>query len=184
MGRVKLVIEWLIDFFSNGALWVVLTGIGFFWLSVWLLGTAFTRDAVDILATIVGSALAAALLPHAYRRWRAGGAQGNWKLLMSNALFWCGVVAAAYWAYAVRAYGRPDWMVASPLNGFWRYWIVGAGILTLAALRDEAYKERGVPQSRIYYVGLGFAAGAILMATVGRLFFGPWFPSVIPWLAH
>lgn len=172
MDRLTRFFEGVMAFLTNSAFWVAVTGIGFFWLSVGVLGTPFTRDAVDILATVVGSALAALLLPHAYRRFRAGGSKGNWKLLMSNALFWCGIVAAAYWAYAVRAYGRPDWMIESPLNGFWRFWIMGAGVLTLAALRDEADKERGIPQSRVYYMFLGFAAGAIVVAAGGRFFFG------------
>lgn len=144
----------------------MVTAIALFWLSEYALGTETNRDAVAIGVVIVSLWNVFTYLPHAINRLKLGGARDSWRLLMGNVLFWAGVGSRESWLMVVRAAGRPEWMVNSPLNGFFAFWIVCAGFLCVSA-SSEATSE--IPQHRLFYVFAALCAGLLIGVIATRL---------------
>ncbi len=149
--------EWL----RNRALQVATAAVVFYWLMVAVLGADLARDSVDVLVTVVCVAMVFRLMPHAVNRFTRGGTQKNWQVLMGITLFCTALVALAMWGFAFRFYGRPEWMSLSPINGFLRYWLFGAGLMLFAATTD-------MPESKarptLYYVVVSLLAGVVIGA--------------------
>ncbi len=149
------------DWFRNRALQIASAAVAFYWLMVAILGTDLARDAVDVLVTVVCVAMVLRLLPHAYDRFSRGGQQKNWQVLMGVTLFFSALVSLAMWGFAFRYYGRPDWMSQSPINGFLRYWLFGAGLMLFAATTDL---PEGKVRPALYYVVISLLAGVVIGA--------------------
>jgi hypothetical protein len=149
------------DWVRNRALQITAAAVAFYWLMVGLLGADLARDAVDVLVTVVCVAMVFRLLPHAIDRFRRGGQQKNWQVLMGVTLFFTALVSLAMWGFAARYYDRPDWMIKSPINGFLRFWLFGAGLVLFSATND-------IPESRarpvLFYVVISLLAGVIIGA--------------------
>lgn len=158
------------DFLRNRALWIMVSGLALFWLTVWVLGSDLTRDIVDMLTMFIGIILALRYIPDAADRFRRGAALPEWRLLIGQALLWSGLAALGLWGFTVRAYDRPQWMVDSPLNGLWRYWIVAGGVLCLSATTQSTAP---LVQTRIYYLFIGLAAGVLIGVAGAKFILGP-----------
>lgn len=152
----------------NGAFWILASAVALFWFSDFVLGTPLNRDVVDILGIVFCSIMALRLIPDALDRFRRGGSQKNWQLLMSNFLFFSGWAVFSVWAFAVRGFGRPEWMIESAMNGFFRFWILGAAILAFFSTTDI---PTPMGPSRVYYIGIG-VMGGILIGVAGSQAFG------------
>lgn len=142
----------------NRAWWVLLSANALFWASDAVLGTTINRDVVDFASIAISLVIGLRLLPDAVDRFRRGGGQGRWQLLMSNVLFWFGWASFCTWTILVRAYDRPEWMAASPLNAYFKFWILSAGVLAYFATSDTPAR---LPPHRMYYVGIGVLAGVL-----------------------
>lgn len=153
------------SFLKNQALWVALSAITLFWASDRILGTELNRDVVDWAAILFSLIMGTRLLPDAWDRFQRGGGAGRWQLLMSNVLFWYGFAAFCMWTLAVRGYDRPTWMVESPLNGFFKFWILGAAILSFFATSGA---PAVLPPRRLYYVAVGVLFGILLGILVAK----------------
>lgn len=149
------------------AVGVVVSAFAIFWLMVAVLGTPLARDTVDWAGMIMGTILAARLLPDAVDRFRRGGGRTGWKLLLGNVAFLMGWVSFCAWAYLVRDAGRPQWMIESPLNAFFKYWILGGIVLSYFGTSTP---NEVMPASRVYYIAVGVVAGLLVGVWVGRFF--------------
>ena len=149
------------------ALGVMLSAIALYWLMVFVLGAPLSRDAVDWAGMIMGTILAARLLPDAVDRFKRGGTKTGWKLLLGNVAFLLGWVAFCAWTYLVRDEGRPRWMVESPLNGFFKFWILGGIVLSYFG---TSAPSQVMPPHRMYYIAVGVVAGLLVGIWVGRFF--------------
>lgn len=154
--------------FRNGAFWVFVSAISIFWFSDYVLTTPLNRDVVDVLGISFCSIMALRLLPDAWDRFVRGGSQKNWQLLMSNFLFFSGWAAFSAWAFAVRGFDRPEWMIESPLNGAFRAWILASAVLAFFSTTEM---PTPMGPTKIYYIGLGVMAG-ILIGVAGTNLFG------------
>lgn len=152
-------------FFRNRALWILLSSVGLFWLAVWALGSDLARDVVDMLALFVSIYLSLRFLPHAWDAFRKGGYRDNWRLLLSISLFWAGMAASSIWAFAYRWYDRPDWMTMSPFNGFFRFWIVAAGVLAISASVESNGR---IAQDKVFYIVIAALAGLLCGVLLAR----------------
>lgn len=150
----------------NPALWVVVSAVALFWLSDYALGTPLNRDVIDVAGIFFGLVMAIRLLPDAADRFLRGGGQKNWQLLLSNELFWIGWVAFCTWGLIYRAVERPEWMTYSPMNGFFKLVILGAGVVSFFATTET---PTPMPATKIYYVAVGLAAGGLLGFVVAKL---------------
>jgi hypothetical protein len=149
------------DWLRNRALQIATAAVAFYWIMVAILGSETARDAVDVLVTVVCVAMVLRLLPHAYDRFARGGTQKNWQVLMGITLFCTALVSLAMWGFAFRYYGRPEWMSQSPVNGFLRYWLFGAGLMLFVATTDMPENKM---RPTLYYVVLSLLAGVIIGA--------------------
>lgn len=135
-----------------------------YWLSVGAVGTDWTRNGVAGLAIIIAMATFLRYLPIAWDKYRTNQTAGEWRMLMGLELFWLGFAARETWLLAIRMDGRPQWMVDSPINGFFAFWILCAGLLCFSA-RDEDITR--VPHQNGYII----AASALLGLLVGMLLY-------------
>lgn len=149
------------------AVGVVGSAFALFWLMVAVLGTPLTRDSVDWAGMIMGTILAARLLPDAIDRFKRGGGKSGWKLLLGNVAILLGWVAFCAWTYIVRDEGRPQWMIESPLNGFFKFWILGGIVLSYFGTSTP---NQVMPPSRVYYIVVGVIAGLLAGVSIGRFF--------------
>lgn len=146
---------------------VLFSAIAVYWLAVVVLGTPTARDSVDIASMIMGIILAARLFPDAIDRFRRGGSQAGWKLLLGNVAYLLGWVFFCAWTYVTRAEDRPLWMVESPLNGFFKYWILGGIILSYFGTSEPS---TFMPPHRVYYISVGVVVGVLVGIWIGRFF--------------
>ena len=151
----------------NNGIGVLLSAIGLYWLSVLILGTPLARDSVDIASIIMGAILAARLFVPALVSFRRGGSKSGWKLLLGNVAILLGWVVFCSWTYVVRSEGRPDWMVESPLNGFWKFWILGGIVLSYFGTHEPS---PDLPPHRVYYIVVGVVCGVLIGIAITRFF--------------
>jgi hypothetical protein len=154
------------DWIRNRALQITTAAIAFYWLMVAILGADLARDSVDVLVTVVCVAMVFRLLPHAIDRFRRGGSQKNWQVLIGVTLFFTALVSLAMWGFAFRYYERPKWMSESPINGFLRFWLFGAGLVLFAATSDM---PEGKERPTLYYVFISLLAGVVIGAAAFKL---------------
>lgn len=151
----------------NSALWIMILSVLFYWVSVPILGVGTTRDLVAAGAILFAFANTGRYLLPALRALRRGGMQDNWQLLMGNVLFWSGFGCREIYVWIVRfetitlrdvliegrvypaLIYRPEWMVGSPIDGFFAFWILGGGILCWAAGQQPI---GGLPPAHKIYV--------------------------------
>ncbi len=153
---------------SNAAFWIATSAVGLYWLAVWALGADLARDAVDWASIFMGVILAGHLLPDAYDRFTRGASRSGWQLLLGNVLWLLGWVCFCAWTYSTRALDRPEWMVLSPLNGFFKFWILGGIVLSYFATTGELHTFRN--PGRLYYVVVGLIAGILIGVAAARFF--------------
>lgn len=134
-----------------------------------VVGTPETRDAVDMGIIFMSLVVAFGLMPDAWDRLMRGGGRQGWQLLMGNVLQLLGLAAFCTWTYIYRGEERPQWMTDSPLNGFFKYWILGGIVLAYFATKQPGPIGILTP-SRVYYFVAGAAFGA-LMVVAGWQFF-------------
>lgn len=146
---------------------VVGSAIAIYWLMVLVLGTPLARDVTDWAGMIMGTILAARLLPDAVDRFKRGGTKSGWKLLLGNVAFLLGWVFFCAWTYITRGEGRPLWMVESPINGFAKFWILGGIVLSYFGTSTPS---QVMPPHRIYYIAVGVVGGLLIGIWVGRFF--------------
>lgn len=150
---------------KNGAFWVLASAIGLFWFSDFVIGTDLNRDVVDLLGIVFCTAMAIRLLPDAIDRFQRGGYQRNWQLLMSNMLFFSGWAVFSGWAFIVRGMREAgntevyQALLTSPLNGFFRFWILGSALLAFFSTTEM---PTPLPASKVYYIGIGVLAGVLI----------------------
>jgi hypothetical protein len=152
---------------KSTAFGVVVSGIAVYWLAVLILGTPLARDSVDIASIIMASLLAASLMPLAIDHIAEGGQRSGWKLLMGNVAYLVGWVFFCGWSYVLRAEGRPEWMVESPMNGFFKLWILGGIVLSYFGTNDPI---PSMAPHRVYYVAIGVIVGILIGVAVSRYF--------------
>ncbi len=153
---------------NRNVIWTVVAA-ALYWLSVAALDTDTTRNIVASGGIAIALANVFRYLPKAWEKYRGGTNEGEWRLLMGLELFWLGFGAREAWLLAVRLDGRPQWMVDSPINGFFAYWILCAGLLCFSA----ASEPLPAPSRQNTYVILAVAiASALCGALIYRLMWG------------
>lgn len=158
----------MISILSNSAFWIAVSAIGLYWLSVWALGADLSRDVVDWGSIVMGVMLSGHLLPEAYNRFMRGASRSGWQLLLGNVLWLMGWVGFCAWTYSTRALDRPLWMVNSPMNGFFKFWILGGIVLSYFATTGELHTFRN--PGRLYYVVVGLISGILIGVAAARFF--------------
>lgn len=153
--------------FRNGATWVLLSAIALFFLSDAVLGTPLNRDVVDVAGMFFATLMALRLLPHVIEKFREGGGRQVGLLQMSNFLFYSGWAIFSAWAFLYRGLQRPEWMAESAVNGFLRFWILGAGLLAFFSTSEI---PAPFAPTKVYYIAIGVLAG-ILIGVAGSQFF-------------
>lgn len=138
---------------------VVVSAIAIYWFAVQVLGTPLARDSVDIASIVMGAILAASLIPLAVDYFKNGGDGNGWKLLLGNVTYLLGWVFFCGWTFLTRSEGRPDWMVESPVNGFFKFWILSGIVLSYFGTNDPLPT---VPQHRIYFLFWGVGCGVLI----------------------
>lgn len=149
----------------NHAFAIAILAAAAYWILDYAIGTDANRDLMAAAAIFYSLLNVGRYAPPAWRAFRRGGLQDNWQLLMGNVLFWAGFGMRETWLWSVRSEGRPDWMVGHPINGFFTFWILGAGILCFYA----AERAPGpIPRHRLaYYVLVGIIAASIAWVVRG-----------------
>lgn len=146
-----------------------LVAVGLYWLSVLALETEPTRNLVAGGGIAIALANVLRYLPKAWEKYRTGASAGEWRLLMGLELFWLGFGAREAWLLAVRLDNRPQWMVDSPLNGFFAYWILCAGLLCFSAASDPLPAS---PRQNVYVIVAVSLASALAGALLYRIVWG------------
>lgn len=124
MNRTERALAWLHRLATNGAVWALVGGISAYWILVFGLGADPARDTIDIGVMVLATWMFFLLLPQAVNRFLRGGGAREWRYLMGCELVVSGIDAQRLWALTVRWEGRPTWMVESPFNGFFAFWIL------------------------------------------------------------
>lgn len=148
----------------NPAALALISAIALFWFSDYALGTSLNRDAVDLVGMAFSGFMGMRLMPDAIDRFKRGGGQRNWQLLMGNFLLYWGWFLFSGWAFMMRGVkvsdpAMYDWMAASPINGFLRFWILGGVALGFFATDDT---PRPTTPTRMYYISIGVVGGVLL----------------------
>lgn len=154
------------------AFWILLSYIALYWASDYVLGTSGNRNLVDWMNIIVGSILAASLIPDAADRFMRGGEQRNWQTLMSYVGVVGGWVLFCIMTLLTRPYGEmsppqavPNWM--GQLTGFFKAIMLGSAIIGLFGTSDQPMK---VPAHRLWYIAVGTAGGILMGIALAKLF--------------
>lgn len=150
----------------NSAFLVLVSAVAIYWAAVWVLGTDLARDSVDMTSIFMGIIVALRLLPDAWDRFSKGGGKPGWQLLMGNVLWLLGWVCFCTWTYILRNEGRPEWMVQSPVNGFFKFWILGGIVLSHFATQGEV--PPFMTPTRVYYTAVGVVVGILIGIAASR----------------
>lgn len=146
------------NFARNPAFWVLASAVTLFWSSDYALGTALNRDVIDLVAMAFSFVMGCRLAADAIDRFWRGGGQKNWQLLMGNFLLSWGWFTYSGWTFLARALDRPIWMIESPMNGFFKFVLLGGFVMTFFGTNET---PEPLPASKLYYVALGIAFGGI-----------------------
>ena len=152
--------------FRNPAFWVLTSAVALFWASDFALGTDLNRDVVDLIAMAFSFVMGCRLFADAADRFWRGGGQRNWQLLMGNFLLSWGWFTYSGWTFMARALERPVWMIESPLNGFFKFALLGGFVMTFFGTNDT---PTPMPATKLYYIGVGLAFGLLAGFVVAKL---------------
>lgn len=155
-------------YLGNRAIWVLVGAVAFYWLVVALIGGRRALDATDIISMVVASALVLRLAHHAFDRLLRGGDRPEWRVTMGMTLFWLSMFVSSAWGFMERVSDFPAHMMGSPINGFFHYGTLGAGLLMLSALSDGP-TERNHSWFPLWVVvfGMGILVGAVGLRLMG-----------------
>lgn len=169
----------------NPAFWVLFWAVSLFWASDYALGTAANRDVIDLVSMAFSFVMGCRLMTDAWDRFNRGGGQRNWQLLMSNFLLAWGWFCFCGWTFLSRsfrqtyemaqdayatsglaadhaamqgAYETYQWMINSPMNGFFKFWLLGGFVLSYFATSEV---PTPLAPTRLYYIGIGVAFGVL-----------------------
>lgn len=144
---------------NRNFLWSI-AAVGIYWLAIPALGTEWTRNAVAVAGIVISFANVLRYLPHAWAKYWADMDAGEWRMLMGIELFWLGFGARESWLIGDRL-GAWD-AQGSPMNGFFAYWILCAGLLCYSAASDPVPR---LPHQNGWII----AAVALTSALIGAL---------------
>ncbi len=108
--------------------------VSIYWLGWYAIGTEPSRNIVAWLGIAVAFANVMRYLPNAWAKYHTGASAGEWRMLMGLELFWLGFGAREIYLMGDR-FGKWD-AENNPLNGFFAFWILCAGLLCFYAARD------------------------------------------------
>lgn len=118
---------------NRNILWT-LAAAGIYWLAVAAIGTDPARNVVAIGGIAVAFATALRYLPKAWEKYHTGATAGEWRMLMGLELFWLLFGAREAWLFGDRL-GEWD-ATGSPVNGFFAFGIMCAGLLCFSAASE------------------------------------------------
>lgn len=152
-------------------LWMALIAIAIFWTSVPVFGSDRTRDIVDLGACLIAVILLYNLIPESWDRFRRGADRPEWRFLIGTTLLLLYTVEVSLWGFTTRWYADyapaiADSMRENPINGFFRFQLVGANLLIMSAVADGV---SAVSQTKVYWIAVAFGAG-ILVGAAGLKF--------------
>lgn len=153
---------------TNSILTATLLYIVLFWVMDWILGTERNRNILDYIALFVSAVAMFRYGPAAWRAFRERAQEPSAQLLIGNIIFWSGINAQSIWQLAFRAAERPDWMIGSPLNGFFKGWIVWGGIMCIRATISDPIT---LPPGRLFLIAVALFSG-IIIGLAGARFLG------------
>lgn len=149
------------------ALTIALTAVALYWAADYVLTTPVNRNVVDVASILIALVLGTRVLPDAWDAVRARPIKGVGALIIGYVLFWYGWAAFCSWSFIYREWERPDWMAESPMNGFFKFWILSAGVLSYFA---TSRIPTPLPPHRLYYIVTGVVAGILIGLAAARLF--------------
>jgi hypothetical protein len=151
---------------NKQALWIILSYVTLYWLSVWAIGTPASRNVVDVGGIIVGLIQLFWLGPEAIDRLLRGGGQRNWQTLFSYVLLWlgwvcfCSLTLSGRWLNISDVYPMPEFI------GFSKSLMLGAGIIALFSTSDM---EMPLPPQRIWFIAFVSGCSVLVGIGMGRL---------------
>lgn len=105
-----------------------------YWLAWYAFDTDPTRNIVAWLGIAVAFATVLRYLPNAWGKYHTGASAGEWRMLMGLELFWLGFGVREVYLMGDR-FGHWD-ATNNPLNGFFAFWILCAGLLCFSAAKE------------------------------------------------
>lgn len=118
---------------NRNVFWTLIA-VALYWLAVGAIGTDGSRNIVAVGGIIVAFANSMRYLPNAWHKYHSGSTQGEWRMLMGLELFWLGFGVREIYLMGDR-FGNWD-ATHNPLNGFFAFWILCAGLLCFSAAND------------------------------------------------
>lgn len=152
-------------------IWTVLA-VSIYWLAWFAFGT--DNEGTDNLRNLVafgGIAIAFAnvlrYMPNAWEKYQSGASAGEWRMLMGLELFWLGFGAREIYLMGDRL---GHWSAThNPLNGFFAFWILCAGLLCFSAASEPMPL---VGRQNVWIIGLVGLAGVLTGMIVYRMIWG------------
>lgn len=151
---------------NRNVLWTI-AAVGIYWLAWAALGTEASRNTVAVLGIIVAFANVLRYLPNAWSKYRNGASAGEWRMLMGLELFWLGFGVREVYLMGDR-FGNWD-ATANPLNGFFAFWILCAGLLCFSAASEPLPVP---PHQNAWIIGLVGLAGVLTGMIAYRAMWG------------
>lgn len=151
----------------NRNIWWTLAAVGTYWLCVPAMGIEWTRNLVAGAGIMVAFANVLRYLPNSWHKYRTGASAGEWRMLMGLELFWLGFGTREAYLMGDRL-GHWD-ATGNPLNGFFAFWILCAGLLCFSAA-DEPLPA--APHQNIWVLSLVGVVGVLVGMIVYRMIWG------------
>lgn len=153
-------------FLLSRQFWMAILAVGLFWCAVPIFGSDRTRDIVDLGASLAAVILLYNLVPEAWDRFRRGADRPEWRFIIGTTLLLLYTVEVSIWGFSIRWYDAYIPAIAaemrdSPLNGFFRFQLVGANLLIMSAVAEGVAT---VSQTKVYWIALAFGAGILVGA--------------------
>lgn len=131
------------------------------------MGTETLRNIVAVGGMIVAFMNVLRYLPNAWEKYHTGATAGEWRMLMGLELFWMGFGAREFYLMGDRM-GNWD-ATGNPLNGFFAFWILCAGLLCFSAASEPIPVP--IHQSR-YVIALAVIIGMLAGMMGYRMLWG------------
>jgi len=156
---------------NRNVFWTI-AAVGVYWLAWAALGTdakgtESLRNVVAVGGIIVAFMNALRYLPNAWKKYQAGATAGEWRMLFGLELFWVGFGAREVYLMGDR-FGNWD-ATGNPLNGFFAFWILCAGLLCFSAASEPMPVA---PHQNVWIITLVAVVGMLCGMLLYRLIWG------------